>query len=59
MLMPMNTEEIPKSNKDKPTIVEIKLSKNIGNIMQINPKIIISIPKPLLMFMIVTSVKLS
>ena len=49
ILKPINAAEIPKNNKLKPTINETSSDENIGNNININPKIIESIPALLLM----------
>lgn len=49
MFQPMNAAEIPKNSKLKPTIIETSPVENIGNSMNIKPKIIESIPALLLM----------
>lgn len=44
MLIPMNTAEIPKKSKLKPTITETNSAENIGKIMKSKPTIIENIP---------------
>ncbi len=48
MLNPMNKAEIPKNNRLNPIMTESNPSKNIGDIIKNNPKIIESIPAILL-----------
>ena len=50
-LIPINAVEIPKNNRLKPTITETRLDANIGNMMNINPKIIDNSPAVLLIIM--------
>ena len=40
ILKPINKDEIPKTSKLNPTIIEISSAENIGNIMNIKPIII-------------------
>ena len=44
MFQPMNAAEIPKNSKLKPTIIETTSDENIGNNMNIKPKMIDRIP---------------
>lgn len=48
MFQPMNTAEIPKNSKLKPTIIEINSDENMGNNINIKPNIIDKSPAPLL-----------
>ena len=56
MFQPMNAAEIPKNSKLKPTIIETISDENIGNNMNINPKMIDRIPAVLFMPIYVTSI---
>ena len=49
MFQPMNTAEIPKKSRLKPTITETSPAENIGNTIKIRPMIIERIPAVLLM----------
>lgn len=57
-LNPMNADEIPKNNKLKPTITETNPDENIGNKINIIPKIIDNSPALLLIIMSPPSIKL-
>ena len=47
MFNPKNAAEIPKKSKLKPTITETNPAENMGNTMNIKPRIIANIPAPL------------
>ena len=55
MFHPMNTVEIPKNSKLKPTITDTNPAENIGNIMKINPMIADNIPALLVTSIFFTS----
>ncbi len=57
-LNPINAVEIPKNNKLKPTIIETNPDENIGNRINIIPKIIDNIPALLLIILSPPLIKL-